>query len=300
MPISRSQLLKELVPGLHALFGMQYARYENQHLEIFEVEGSDRAFEEEVLLVGFGAAPVKGEGQGIVYDEAAEAWTARYTHETIALGFAITEEAMEDNLYDKLSVRYTKALARGMAYTKQVKAANVINNATTSGYNGGDGVVLASASHPLSLGGTFSNVFATHTDLSETALETAVINVAGFVDERGIPIAVKVEKLVIPQALVFVAKRILGSPLRPGTSDNDINAVKELGAIPEGYTVNNFFTSTVNWFVKTDIEDGFKMFQRAQIKTAMEGDFETGNVRYKARERYSFGWSDPRCMYFSG
>lgn len=299
MPISRSQLLKELVPGLHALFGMQYARYENQHLDIFEVMSSDRAFEEEVMLAGFGAAPVKAEGSGIDYDEASEVWTARYTHETVALGFAITEEAMEDNLYDKLSTRYTKALARSMAYTKQVKAANVLNNSTSSSAKGGDGVSLLNASHPTALGGTWSNKFTSFTDLSETALEQAVINVAGYVDERGIPIAVKVRKLIIPQALVFVAKRILGSELRVGTADNDLNALKQLGTIPEGYAVNNFLTSTTNWWLKTDIEDGFKMFQRAPIKTAMEGDFETGNVRYKARERYSFGWSDPRCVYGS-
>lgn len=299
MAISRSQLLKELVPGLHALFGMSYKRYENQHLQIFEVNSSDRAYEEEVLLSGFGAAPVKQEGQGILYDEATEAWTARYTHETIALGFSITEEAMEDNLYDKLSTRYTKALARSMAYTKQVKAANVLNNASSSSYLGGDGKSLAATDHPISLGGTFSNKFSTFTDLSETALESAVITIAGFVDERGLPIAVKPSTLILPQALVFVAKRIFGSTGRVGTADNDINALKSMDAIPGGYVVNNFLTSTTAWFLKTDIDDGLKMFQRAPIKTAMEGDFETGNVRYKARERYSFGWSDPRCVYVS-
>lgn len=297
--MSRSQLLKELEPGLHALFGLSYKRYEQQHKQIFEVLNSKRAFEEEVQLYGFDQAPVKPEGRGVEYDEGGESWTARYTHETIALAFAITEEAIEDHLYDSLSTRYTKALARAMAYTKQVKAANVLNNAFDTSYKGGDGKPLLATDHPLALGGTWANKPSTAVDLSETAIEQAVIDTAGLVDERGVPVAMKVRKLIIPQQLVFVAERLLMTPNRVGTADNDINAIKSLSSVPEGAVVNNFLTDPDAWFVKTDAEDGMKMFQRVALKKAMEGDFETGNVRYKARERYSFGWSDPRAMYGS-
>jgi hypothetical protein len=292
-------MLKELVPGLHGLFGLSYARYTDEHKDIFEIQTSDRAYEEETLLSGFGAAPVKQEGSTVAYDEAAEVWTARYTHETIALAFSITEEAIEDNLYDKLSARYTKALARSMAYTKQVKAANVLNNAFNSSYAGGDGQQLCSTSHPLAGGGTLSNTLATHADLSETALEAMTISIAGFVDERGIPIALTPQKLIIPTALVFVARRILESPNRVGTADNDINVLNRQNTIPGGFSVNHFLTSTSAYWLKTDASDGLKMFQRVPLKTSSDGDFETGNLRFRARERYSFGWSDPRGIYGS-
>jgi hypothetical protein len=295
MAISRSQLLKELLPGLNALFGLEYKRYGEEHKEIYETEASERSFEEETKLSGFSAAPVKSEGAAIAYDNAQEAFTARYTHETIALGFSITEEAIEDNLYDSLSARYTKALARAMAYTKQVKAASVLNNGfnTTGAYNGGDGVSLFNASHPLVSGGTNSNVPATPTDLNETALEAATIQIAAWTDERGLLIAAKPRKLVIPPALMFVATRLLETNLRVGTTDNDINAIKNNGTIPEGYTVNHFLTDTNAWFLMTDVPNGLKHFVRTPLANGMDGDFDTGNVRYKSRERYSFGWSDP-------
>jgi hypothetical protein len=301
MAISRAQLLKELLPGLNALFGLEYKRYGEQHQEIYETETSERSFEEETKLSGFSAAPVKNEGNAIAYDNAQEAWTARYTHETIALGFSLTEEAVEDNLYDTLSARYTKALARGMAYTKQVKAANVLNNGFTTGgaYNGGDGVPLFSASHPLITGGVNSNIPTTPADLNETSLENAVIQIAAWTDERGLLIAAKPRKLVIPPALQFVATRLLETELRVGTTDNDINALKNNGSIPEGYTINNFLTDTNAWFLTTDVPNGMKHFVRSALATSMDGDFDTGNVRYKARERYSFGWSDPLGMYGS-
>lgn len=299
MAISRSQLLKELEPGLNALFGLEYKRYDNEHTEIFDAESSDRAFEEEVMLVGFANAPVKREGEGIAYDTAGESFTARYTHETIALGFAITEEAIEDNLYDKLSTRYTKALARAMANTKQVKAASVLNNAFSSSYPGGDGVALVSNAHPTAAGPNFSNRPATYADLNETSLEQAMIDIAAFTDERGILASLRGVKLIIPTALMFVAERVLNSPLRVGTSDNDANAMKNLGFMRGAPAVNHFLTDPDAWFIKTDCPNGLKHFTRVALKTAMEGDFETGNVRYKARERYCFGWSDPRCIYAS-
>lgn len=293
MAISRSQLLKELLPGLNALFGMEYARYGEEHKEIYEIESSERSFEEETKLSGFAAAPTKTEGAAIAYDNAQEAWTARYSHETIALGFAITEEAMEDNLYDSLSTRYTKSLARAMAYTKQVRGANVLNNAFSGSYLGGDGVALCSASHPLVSGAVNSNKPSTDVDLNETSLEAAVIQIAAWTDERGLLIAAKPRKLVIPPALMFVAKRLLETELRVGTTDNDINALKAMGSISEGFTVNHFLTDTNAWFLMTDVPNGLKMFERVKLATSMDGDFDTGNVRYKARERYSFGWSDP-------
>ena len=299
MAISRAQLLKELLPGLNALFGLEYARYGEEHKEIYETESSERSFEEETKLSGFSAAPVKNEGQAMAYDNAQEAWTARYTHETIALGFSLTEEAIEDNLYDSLSGRYTKALARAMAYTKQVKAANVINNGFTSGYTGGDGVTLFSTSHPLVSGGVNSNTPATQADLNETSLENAVIQIAGWTDERGLLIAAKPKKLIVPPALQFVATRLLETELRVGTADNDINAIKNNGSIPEGYTVNHFLTDTNGWYLTTDVPNGMKHFVRTPMQTGMDGDFDTGNVRYKARERYSFGWSDPLGMFGS-
>ena len=299
MAITRSQLLKELEPGLNALFGMEYDRYDNEHAEIFDTETSDRAFEEEVMLSGFGQAPVKGEGAAIVYDTAGEAFTARYTHNTIALAFAITEEAVEDNLYDKLSARYTRALARSMSNTKQVTAASILNNAFSSSYLGGDGVCLLSSAHPTTGGGNWSNTLATASDLNETSLEQALIDIAGFIDERGIKVALRGMKLIIPPSLQFTAERILKSEQRVSTSDNDINALKSGGYMPQGFTVNHFITDTDSWYIKTDAPNGMKHFVRSPIKTAMEGDFETGNVRYKARERYSFGWSDPRAMYGS-
>ena len=301
MAISRAQLLKELLPGLNALFGLEYKRYGEEHKEIYETETSERSFEEETKLSGFSAAPVKNEGNAIAYDNAQEAWTARYTHETIALGFSLTEEAVEDNLYDTLSARYTKALARAMAYTKQVKAANVLNNGfnSTGAYNGGDGVPLFSNAHPLVTGGTNSNIPTVATDLNETALENAVIQIAAWTDERGLLIAAKPRKLVIPPALQFVATRLLETELRVSTADNDINAIKNNGSIPEGYTVNHFLTDPDAWFLTTDVPNGMKHFVRTPLATSMDGDFDTGNVRYKARERYSFGWSDPLGMYGS-
>lgn len=299
MAISRSQLLKELLPGLNALFGMEYKRYGEQHKEIYETETSERSFEEETKLSGFGTAPVKTEGSAIAYDNAQEAFTSRYTHETIALGFSITEEAVEDNLYDSLSSRYTKALARSMSYTKQVKAANVLNNAFNSSYKGGDGVALCSASHPLVSGGVNSNVPGVAADLNETSLEDAVIQIAAWTDERGLLIAAKPKKLVIAPSNMFVATRVLETEQRPATADNDINALKTNGSIPEGYTVNNFLTDPDAWFLLTDVPNGLKHFVRTPLSTQMEGDFDTGNVRYKARERYSFGWSDALGIYGS-
>ena len=298
MAISRAQLLKELLPGLNALFGLEYARYGEQHKEIYETETSERSFEEETKLSGFSAAPVKNEGNAISYDNAQEAWTARYQHETIALGFSVTEEAIEDNLYDSLSARYTKGLARAMSYTKQVKAANVLNNAFTGGPVGGDGVVLCSASHPLVSGGTNSNILSA-ADLNETSLEAAVIQIAGWTDERGLLIAAKPAKLIIPPALMFVATRLLETELRVSTNNNDINALKNNGSIPGGYSVNHFLTDTNGWFLTTDVPNGLKHFVRTPLSTGMDGDFDTGNVRYKARERYSFGWSDPLGIFGS-
>jgi len=295
MAISRAQLLKELLPGLNALFGMEYANYGEEHKELYEIETSERSFEEETKLAGFNAAPVKNEGQTIAYDNAQEAWTARYNHETIALGFSITEEAIEDNLYDSLSKRYTKSLARAMAYTKQVKAAYIINNGFANA--GGDGVPLFSASHPLVNGGTNSNTFTTSPDLNETSLEAAVIQIAGWTDERGLLIAAKARKLVVPPNQMFVSKRLLDTELRVGTTDNDINALKAMGSIPEGYKVNHFLTDTHAWYLLTDVPNGLKMFTRTPLQNSMDGDFDTGNVRYKSRERYSFGWSDPLGVF---
>ena len=301
MAISRAQLLKELLPGLNALFGLEYKRYGEEHKEVYETETSERSFEEETKLSGFSAAPVKNEGNAIAYDNAQEAWTASYTHETIALGFSLTEEAVEDNLYDTLSARYTKALARAMAYTKQVKAANVLNNGfnTSGSYNGGDGVPLFSASHPLVTGGVNSNIPSTPADLNETSLENAVIQIAAWTDERGLLIAAKPRKLVVPPALQFVATRLLETELRVGTADNDVNAIKNNGSIPEGYAINHFLTDTNAWFLTTDVPNGMKHFVRSPLGTSMDGDFDTGNVRYKARERYSFGWSEPLGMFGS-
>lgn len=299
MAITRSQLLKELEPGLNALFGMEYDRYDNEHAEIFDTENSDRAFEEEVMLAGFGQAPVKGEGAAISYDTAGESYTARYTHETIALAFAITEEAVEDNLYDKLSARYTRALARSMSNTKQVKGASVLNNAFSSSYLGGDGKSLIASDHPTFGGGTFSNTPTTQADLNETSLEQALIDIAAFIDERGLKIALRGMKLIINPALQFTAERILKSEQRVSTADNDINALRSGGYLPQGFTVNHFLTDPDAFFIKTDAPNGLKHFVRSPLKTAMEGDFETGNARYKARERYSFGWSDPRSLYGS-
>src|SRR6056300_229128 len=301
MAISRAQLVKELEPGLNALFGLEYNRYENQHAEIFPSETSDRAFEEEVMLSGFASAPVKQEGAGVVFDQAGETFTARYSHETIALAFSITEEAIEDNLYDRLAARYTGALARSMSNTKQVKAASVLNNAQrASGFNGGDGVSLINNAHPLATGGTFSNVLATAADLNETSLEQSLIDISSFVDERGLKIATQGRKMIIPKELQFTAERIMKSPMRVGTADNDINAIANMGMVPEGYVVNNFLTDPDAFFLLTDAPNGFKHFIRSPIKTAMEGDFDTGNVRFKARERYSFGWSDPRAVFGNG
>lgn len=293
MAISRAQLLKELLPGLNALFGLEYKRYGEEHKELFEIETSERSFEEEVKLSGFAPAPVKNEGNAISYDNAQEAWTARYQHETIALGFSITEEAIEDNLYDSLSSRYTKGLARAMAYTKQVKGAAILNNGFSGGPTYGDGQVLFSTAHPLVSGDTNANKPTTDVDLNETSLEAAVIQIAGWVDERGMLIAAKPRKLVIPPAYMFVATRLLESELRTGTSDNDVNAAKKMGVIPEGSAVNHFLTDTNAWFLTTDLPNGLKHFVRTPMQTGMDGDFDTGNVRYKARERYSFGASDP-------
>jgi len=298
MAISRAQLVKELEPGLNALFGLEYKQYVNEAAEIFETENSDRAFEEEVMLAGFANATVKPEGQGISYDSAQETFTARYTNETIALAFAITEEAIEDNLYDRLASRYTKALARSMANTKQVKGAAVLNNAFSTSYVGGDGKALCATDHPT-LAGTFSNELATAADLNETSLEQALIDIAAFTDERGLKIAARGMKMVIPSALQFTAERLMKSKGRTGTADNDINAINNMGAIPEGYVVNHYLTDTSKWFIKTDVPNGLKHFTRAPLKTSMEGDFDTGNVRYKARERYSFGWSDWRGIFGS-
>ena len=299
MAISRAQLLKELLPGLNALFGLEYARYGEEHKEIFETESSERSFEEETKLSGFSAAPVKNEGSAIAYDNAQEVFTARYNHETIALGFSLTEEAIEDNLYDSLSARYTKALARAMAYTKQTKAAAILNNGFDTDYPGGDGQPLFSDAHPLVSGGTNSNIPAVATDLNETALENAVIQIAAWTDERGLLIAAKPRKLVIPPSLQFVATRLLETELQVNTADNNINAIKSNGSIPEGYTVNHFLTDTDAWFLTTDVPNGLKHFVRTPLAQSMDGDFDTGNVRYKARERYSFGWSDPLGMYGS-
>ena len=298
MAISRAQLVKELEPGLNALFGLEYKQYANEHSEIFDTETSDRAFEEEVMLSGFGNASVKPEGQGVSFDDAQETFTARYTNETIALAFAITEEAIEDNLYDRLASRYTKALARSMANTKQVKAAAVLNNAFDANFAGGDGVELCSTVHPT-LAGTFSNELTVASDLNETSLEQALIDVAAFTDERGLKIAAQGTKLIIPSALQFTADRLMNSAGRTGTADNDINAVRNMGMVPQGYTVNHYLTSNKKWFLKTDVPNGLKHFVRAPIKTSMEGDFDTGNVRYKARERYVFGFSDPRGIFGS-
>tara|TARA_E500000318_G_scaffold110766_1_gene127134 strand:+ start:724 stop:1632 length:909 start_codon:yes stop_codon:yes gene_type:complete len=299
MAISRAQLVKELEPGLNALFGLEYKRYDSEHEEIYTKESSDRAFEEEVMLSGFANAQTKPEGQGVSFDEAQETFTARYTHETVALAFAITEEAMEDNLYDRISSRYTKALARSMANAKQVKAASPLNNGLPSGtFNTGDGTTLISASHPT-IAGTFSNTLATAADLNETSLEQAMIDIAAFTDERGLKIAAKGMKMIIPSALQFTADRLMKSPGRVGTADNDINALKNMGMIPQGYRVNHYLTDTDAFYIITDVPNGMKYFDRAPLKTAMEGDFDTGNVRYKARERYSFGCSDPRGIYGS-
>ena len=299
MAISRAQLLKELLPGLNALFGMEYKRYGEEHKEVYETETSERSFEEETKLSGFSAAPVKNEGSAIQYDNAQEAWTARYNHETIAMGFSVTEEAMEDNLYDSLSARYTKALARAMAYTKQVKGAAILNNGFNASVTYGDGQALFSTAHPLVSGGTNSNRPATAADLNETSLEAAVIQIAGWTDERVLLIAAKPRKLVVPPSLMFVSTRLLETSLRVGTTDNDINALKNNGSIPEGYTVNHFLTDTNAWYLTTDVPNGLKHFVRVPMATSMDADFDTGNARYKARERYSFGVSDPLGIYGS-
>ena len=298
MAISRSQLVKELEPGLNALFGLEYKRYENEHEQIFVKETSDRAFEEEVMLSGFANASVKAEGAGITYDTAQETFTARYTHETIALAFSITEEAIEDNLYDRLASRYTKALARSMANTKQVKAASVLNNAFNTNFLGGDGVELCSTAHPT-INGTFKNELSTSADLNETSLEQSLIDIAAFTDERGLKIAAQAVKLIIPSELQFTADRLMASAGRVGTADNDINAIKNMGMIPQGYAVNHYLTDSDAFFIITDVPNGLKYFERSPIRTSMEGDFDTGNVRYKARERYSFGFSDPRGIFGS-
>jgi hypothetical protein len=298
MAISRAQLVKELEPGLNALFGMEYKNYEQEHTEIYDIESSDRAFEEEVMLSGFGTAPVKTEGAGVAYDDAQEVYTARYTHETIALAFSLTEEAIEDNLYDKLSARYTRALARSMAQTKQIKAASILNTAFTTAI-GGDGKPLCATDHPTLSGPDLRNELSTPADLNETSLEQMLIDISAFTDERGLKIAVNGMKLIIPKELVFVAERLMKSTLRPGTADNDVNAIKNRGMLPQGYTVNHFLTDPEAYFIKTDAPNGMKMFNRVAIKTAFEGDFDTGNVRYKARERYSFGFSDPRGIFGS-
>jgi len=298
MAISRAQLVKELEPGLNALFGLEYKNYENQHTQIYSIETSDRAFEEEVMESGFGEAPVKTEGAGVSYDQAQEVYTARYTHETIALAFSLTEEAVEDNLYDRLGARYTRALARSMAQTKQIKAAAILNGAFTTSI-GGDGVVLCATNHPTLSGPNLSNTLATPADLSETSLEQSLIDISAFTDERGLKIAVQGLKLIIPKELQFTADRIMKSTLRVGTADNDINAIRNMGMVPQGYTVNNFLTDPDAYFIKTDAPNGMKMFTRVSMKTGFEGDFDTGNVRYKARERYSFGFSDPRGMFGS-
>jgi hypothetical protein len=299
MAISRAQLVKELEPGLNALFGLEYDRYTQEHKEIFNMESSDRAFEEEVMLSGFGSAPTKSEGSAVTFDDAQEVYTARYTMETIALAFSITEEAVEDNLYDRLASRYTKALARSMSQTKEVKGASILNNAFDSGYTGGDGLELCSTLHTLASGNTFRNELATAADLNETSLEQALIDIAGFVDERGLKIAVRGMKMIVPKELQFTTDRLLESTLRPGTADNDVNAVRNMGMLPDGYDVNHFLADTDAWFIITDAPNGLKGFNRTPVRTSMEGDFDTGNVRYKARERYAFGWSDPRGIFGS-
>tara|TARA_R110000868_G_scaffold357154_1_gene618575 strand:- start:43 stop:951 length:909 start_codon:yes stop_codon:yes gene_type:complete len=299
MAISRAQLAKELEPGLNALFGLEYARYDDESSEIYDTESSERAFEEEVMLSGFGSAPVKGEGSAVSFDDAQEAYTARYTHETIALAFSITEEAIEDNLYDRLASRYTKALARSMANTKQVKAAATLNNAFDSTFAGGDGKELCATDHPLVNNGSLANEPSTDADLNETSLENALIDIAAFVDERGLKVSVRGQKLIVPPALQFVADRLLESTLRPGSADNDVNATRNMGMLPQGYTVNHYLTDTDAFFIKTDAPRGFVHFERMGMSTKMEGDFDTGNVRFKARERYSYGYSDPRCVYGS-
>ncbi len=298
MAISRQQLVKELEPGLNALFGLEYKRYDNEHAEIYDTENSDRAFEEEVMLSGFGNAQTKAEGSGVSFDDAQETFTSRYQHETIALAFAITEEAIEDNLYDRLASRYTKALARSMANTKQVKAAAVLNNAFDANFKGGDSKELCATDHPT-LSGSFANELATSADLNETSLEQSMIDIAQMTDERGMKIAARGVKMIIPSELQFTAERLMKSQGRTGTADNDINAIAAMGMIPQGYVINHFLTDTDAFFIKTDVPNGMKMFVRAPIKTAMEGDFDTGNVRYKARERYSFGFSDPRGIFGS-
>ena len=299
MAISRSQLAKELEPGLNALFGLEYDKYDKEHLDIFDVESSDRAFEEEVMLAGFGNAETKPEGGGVNYDTAQEAWTARYNHDTIALAFSITEEAVEDNLYDKLAGRYVKALARSMNNAKQIKAANVLNNGFSSSYTGGDGKELLATDHPTVSGGDMRNELSTAADLNETSLEQALVDLADIIDERGLKVAVKATKMIVPSELVFVAERLLQSQLRTGTGDNDVNAVRSSGMVPGGYVVNHYLTDSDAWFLKTDAPNGLKVFERSPMKTSMEGDFDTGNMRYKARERYSFGWSDPRGIFGS-
>ena len=299
MAISRAQLAKELEPGLNALFGMEYARYDQEDKEIYDTESSERAFEEEVMLAGFGSAPVKSEGSAVSFDDAQEAYTARYTHETIALAFSITEEAIEDNLYDRLASRYTKALARSMAHTKQVKAAATLNNAFDDTFTGGDGKELCATDHPLVTGNSLRNEPSTAADLNETSLENSLIDIAAFVDERGLKVSVRGLKLIVPPALQFVADRLLESTLRPGSSDNDVNATRNMGMLPQGYVVNHYLTDTDAFFIKTDAPRGFVHFERMGMSTKMEGDFDTGNVRFKARERYSYGYSDPRCIYGS-
>ena len=302
MAISRAQLAAELEPGLNALFGMEYDQYNQEYAEIFSIEDSSKAFEEEVLIVGFGSAPDKSEGAGVVFDNASESYTARYTHDTVALAFALTEEAVEDNLYDSLGKRYTKALARSMANTKEVKGANVLNNAYSSSYTGGDGVSLVNTAHPLAGGGTDANRASTMADLNETSLEAALVDIATFTDDRGLQISVQPTQIVVPPQLVFIADRILNSPQRSGTADNDINAIKNTGVLPGGYSVNHYLTDTDAWFVLTSVTEsgeGLKMFQRTSMETNMEPDFSTGNIRYKARERYSFGWSNWRGIYGS-
>ena len=299
MAINRAQLVKELVPGLHALFGLEYERYNNEHEDIFDTESSERAFEEEVMLSGFGEAPTKGEGAAVVYDTAQESWTSRFTHETVALAFALTEEAIEDNLYDTLSSRYTRALARSMQTTKQVKAANVLNNAFSSSYVGGDGKELCATDHPTVANVDLKNELCTAADLNETSLEQALIDIADFKDERNLKVNAQAKKLIIPPALQFVADRLMDTPGRVGTSDNDINAIRNMGMISDGYVVNHYLTDTDAFFIKTDVPNGLKHFVRTPVSTSMEGDFETGNVRYKARERYSFGWSDWRGIFGS-
>tara|TARA_R100000654_G_scaffold35507_2_gene60975 strand:+ start:1458 stop:2366 length:909 start_codon:yes stop_codon:yes gene_type:complete len=299
MAINRAQLAKELEPGLNALFGMEYARYDSEHEEIFDTETSDRAFEEEVMIVGFGNAPTKSEGAGVTFDNSTEGYTSRYTHETVSLAFSLTEEAVEDNLYDRLGSRYTKALARSMANTKQIKAASILNNAFSTDFNGGDGKPLIATDHPLGGGGTLSNRPSTFTDLNETSLEDALISISTFVDDRNMVIALQGMKLIVPPALQFVADRLLQTPGRVGTSDNDINSIRNQGMIPQGYVVNHYLTDTDAFFLKTDCPDGFKHFERSPMTTSLEGDFDTGNMRYKARERYSFGFSNYRCVFGS-